>query len=88
MALVEIPYAAVAEVDMKRRWFRPAQLTLRLEDPVLVAEIPGTEVGRMTLLIDAKSREAVNKLHDLIDYRRSLFLLDETNKRLDAMRSD
>lgn len=88
MKLIEIPYPSVAEVGMKRRWFRPAELTLRLEDPELVADIPGIEVGRMVLLIDPKFKAEVNKVHDLIDYRRSVFLLDETNKRLESLRED
>lgn len=87
MSLIEIPYPAVAEVTMTRRWFRPAQLILRLEDPELVAAVPGIEVGRMMLTIDPQSKDAVKKVHDLIDYRRSLFILDETTKRLDEMRS-
>lgn len=87
MKLIEIPYPAVAEVTMKRRWFRPAELILRLENPELVSEIPGIEVGRMTLLIDPKSKEEVQKVHNLIDYRRSSFLLDETNERLESMRN-
>ena len=87
MKLIEIPYPAVAEVTMKRRWFRPSELTLRLDSPELVAEVPGIEVGKMTLHIEPQSKEALGKVHDLIDYRRSMFVLDETNKRLDAMRS-
>jgi hypothetical protein len=87
MKLIEIPYPVVAEVTMKRRWFRPAELILRLENPELVSEIPGIEVGRMTLHIDPKSKEAVQKVHNLIDYRRSSFLLDETNERLESMRN-
>lgn len=86
MKLIEIPYHLVAEVSMKRKWFKPTTLILRLDDPALVAEIPSIEVGRLTLVIDAQSKEAMSKVHDLIDFRRSLFLLDETNKRLEAMR--
>lgn len=87
MTLIKIPYPAVAEVTMNRRWFRPAELILRLANPELVSKVPGIEVGRMTLTIDPQSKDAVKKVHNLIDYRRSLFLLDESNKRLDAMRS-
>ena len=86
MSHITIPYPSVAEVTMKQRWFRPIELIIRLDQPELVTDIPGVEVGRMTLLIDAQSKEAVKKVHNLIDYRRSLFQLDETNKRLDAMR--
>lgn len=87
MKLIKVPYPAVAEVSLKRRWLRPTELTLRLEDPELVSEIPGIEVGRMVLQIEAQSKEAIGKVTDLIDFRRSLFLLDETNKRLDSMRA-
>lgn len=87
MAQIEIPYPAVVEVSLKRKWFKPSELTLRLENPALVAEIPGIEVGKMTLLVDPKSKDAVTKVSDLIDFRRSTFLLDETNKRLQAIRS-
>ena len=86
MTLITIPYPAVAEVDLKKKWLRPPELILRLEDPLLVAEIPGIEVGRMLLQIDSQSKDQVNKLKNLIDFRRSTFLLDETNKRLQSMR--
>lgn len=88
MTLVEVPYPAVAEVSLRRKWFRPAELTLRLEDPSLTSEIPGIEVGLMTLLIDPGSKLQIEKLNDLIDFRRSIFLLDESTKRLAAMRED
>ncbi|GHC59586.1 hypothetical protein [Roseibacillus persicicus] len=88
MKLVAIPYPAVAEVSLKKRWLRPTELILRLENPELVSEIPGIEVGRMVLIIDAQSKKAIEKVNDLIDFQRSVFLLDETNKRLDAMRAE
>lgn len=86
MTLVEIPYPSVAEVQLKKRWFRPTLLTLRLDDPGLTAEIPGVGVGLLTLELDSASKVEVDRLNDFIDFRRSIFLLDETDKRLSAMR--
>lgn len=86
MTLIEIPYQTVSEVQLKKRWFRPTQLILRLDTPELVAKIPGTAVGLLTLELNADSKIEVEKLNNLIDFRRSIFLLDETDKRLSAMR--
>lgn len=88
MNQIKIPYPAVEEVSLRRRWFRSAELTLRLGDPSLISEIPGVEVGKMTLLIDAKAKVEIGKLNDLIDFRRSIFLLDETTERLASMREE
>jgi len=87
MTLITIPYPSVAEVDLKQKWLRPSVLLLRLEDPSLVAEVPNIEVGRMLLTIDKQSKAQIDKLKNLIDFRRSMFLLDETNKRLESIRS-
>ena len=48
-------------------------------------EIPGVELGKMTLEIDKRSREEAKKLEGLIDFKRSVFLLDEHESRLAAM---
>ena len=39
----------------------------------------------MNLEIDARSREEAMKLGGIIDFKRSVFLLDEQEKRLAAM---
>lgn len=88
MTLIEIPYPSVAEVQLKKRWFRPTVLVLRLDDPALTAKIPGVGVGLLTLELDANSKVEVEKLNDFIDFRRSIFLLDETDKRLSSMRQE
>ncbi|MDP0490296.1 MAG: hypothetical protein Q7Q71_04515 [Verrucomicrobiota bacterium JB023] len=82
MTLIEIPYSRVTRVDLQKRWFRPPLLVLHVDEPTLVQEIPGIELGQMKLEVDPDSRLEVKKLNDFIDFRRSLFLLDETNERL------
>jgi hypothetical protein len=53
-----------------------------------VKEIPGIEMGKMTLEIDKRSREEAMKLEGLIDFKRSVFLLDEHETRLAAMKNE
>jgi hypothetical protein len=41
-------------------------------------------MGKMELHIDDRSRKEASKLASFIDFRRSIFLLDEQTKRLTA----
>lgn len=81
-----IPYGEVEHVELQKKWWKLRNIVLRIADPVLVKEIPGVEMGKMTLEIDERSREEAQKLESLIDFKRSVFLLDEQTKRLTSMR--
>jgi len=82
MKVVVFPYGQVEHVELRKRWFRPAELELHIDDPALVSEVPGVEMGKMVLEIDKRSKEEVDRLRNLIDFKRSIFLLDEQTKRL------
>jgi len=86
MKLVPLPYGEIENVELVKRWWRIRQIILRVADPTLVAEIPGVDMGKMILEIDERSRHDAKKLAPLIDFRRSIFLLDEQTKRLQSMR--
>ena len=45
-------------------------------------------MGKMVLHIDDRSREEAKKLADLIDFKRSMFILDEHETRLKAMKGE
>ena len=83
---LELPYGQIESVELVKRWWRVRQLVLRVDDPTLVAAVPGVDMGKMVLEIDERSRAEAPKLGSLIDFRRSIFLLDEQTKRLKAMR--
>ena len=84
LSLIEVPYPEIEHVELDRKWFRFRHLVLRISDPTLVKDIPGVTMGKMTLLIDARSRHEAKKLRPLIDFNRSVFLLDEFDKKLSA----
>jgi len=83
--VMELPYKEIDQVELRRRWFKPAELELHIDDPSLLAEMPGIEMGKMVLQIDNKSKEEIERLRNLIDYKRSVFLLDEQTERLKAV---
>ena len=45
-------------------------------------------MGKMILHIDERSRDEAKKLTGLIDFKRSMFILDDHEKRLKSMKAD
>jgi len=86
MQTIAIPYSQIEHVELQRRWWIFRRLVLRISDPALVKDIPGAEMGKMTLDIDRRSRNEAHKLRNLIDFQRSVFLLDEHEQRLASRR--
>lgn len=86
MTTIDLPYGEIEHVELVKRWFKIRRIVLRIETPDLVKDIPGVDMGKMTLLIDERSRLEAKKLTGLIDFKRSMFILDEHDKRLKAMR--
>ena len=85
MHTIDVPYGEIEHVELVKKWWKLRRIILRISDPSLVKEIPGVELGKMTLEIDKRSREEAKKLEGLIDFKRSVFLLDEHESRLAAM---
>ena len=87
MISIDLPYGEIEHVELIKKWFRVRQIVLRILNPELVQDIPGVDMGKMTMDIDDRSREEAKKLSDLIDFKRSIFILDDHEQRLKAMRS-
>lgn len=84
MTRIDLPYDEIEHVELVKRWWKLQRIILRIGNPALVGEIPGVTMGKMELHIDDRSREEASKLASFIDFRRSIFLLDEQTKRLTA----
>ncbi|MFC4991257.1 hypothetical protein [Rubritalea tangerina] len=82
---ITLNYGDIEHVELKKRWWKLRSIILRISNPALVEQIPGVEMGKMTLEIDERSREEAKKLESLIDFKRSIFLVDEQTRRLDAL---
>ncbi len=85
MTCIELPYGEIEHVELVKRWWRIRRIILRIGNPALVSGIPGVPMGKMELHVDDRSRQEARKLASLIDFRRSIFLLDEQTKRLKAL---
>ena len=82
LATITIPYTEVEHVELVKRWFKIRRLIFRISTPALVKDIPGVDMGKMVLEIDDRSREEAKKLRPLIDFNKSIFLLDAHDRRL------
>jgi hypothetical protein len=87
MQRIDLPYGEIEHVELVKSWWRIRRLVLRVGNPALVAAIPGVPMGKMDLHIDERSRAEAAKLAPLIDFQRSVFLLDEQTRRLAAARA-
>ena len=88
MTTIHLSYGQIEHVELVKKWFKIKKIILRISDPELVKDIPGVNMGKMVLHIDDRSREEAKKLASLIDFKRSLFILDEHETRLKAMKED
>ena len=88
MTTIDLPYGEIEHVELVKKWFKIRRLVLRIENPELVKEIPGVDMGKMSLHIDDRSREEAKKLSNLIDFKRSMFILDAHDQRLKSMREE
>lgn len=84
---ITMPYGQIEHVELRKKWWKLRDIVLRIANPSLVAKIPGVEMGKMVLQIDKRSREEAEKLESLIDYKRSIFILDEQTKRLEKLKN-
>ena len=87
LTTITVPYTEVEHVELVKRWFRIRRLIFRISNPALVKDIPGVDMGKMILEIDQRSRAEAKKLRPLIDFNKSIFLLDDLDQRL-ANRED
>ncbi|MFT6864560.1 MAG: hypothetical protein ACJAVK_003128 [Akkermansiaceae bacterium] len=88
MSAIIIPYGEIEHVELIKKWWKIRKLIFRVSDPKLLREIPVAEMGKIVMEIDDRSREEAQKLRGLIDFKRSIFLLNAQEERLKAMRDE
>lgn len=88
MVTISLPYGEIEHVELVKKWWKVRRLVFRVSDPQLLGDIPVAEMGKISMEIDKRSRQEAEKLDSLIDFKRSIFLLDSQEKRLAAMRAD
>ena len=88
MIAITLPYGEIEHVELVKKWWKIRKLIFRVSDPKLLGEIPVAEMGKIEMEIDDRSRKEAEKLEGLIDFKRSIFLLDAQEERLQAMREE
>ena len=88
MVSLTLPYGEIEHVELVKKWWKIRKLIFRVSDPKLLGDIPVAEMGKIEMQIDDRSRDEAQKLESLIDFKRSIFLLDAQEERLKAMRDE
>ena len=83
---IELPYGEIEQVELVKKWWKIRRLIFRVSDPKILGDIPVAKMGKLEMEIDDRSREEAKKLESLIDFKRSIFLLEAREERLKAMR--
>ena len=86
MRSIDLTYGEIEHVELVKKWFKIRKIVLRISNPERVKEIPGVDMGKMVLEIDGRSRDEAKTLESLIDFKRSMFILDDHEERLRAMK--
>ena len=88
MNSINLPYGEIEHVELVKKWWKIRKLIFRVSDPKLLAGMPSSDMGKVVMDIDERSREEAKKLTSHIDFQRSIFLLDAQEERLKAMRDE
>jgi hypothetical protein len=88
MTTIDLPYSEIEHVELVKKWWKIRKLIFRVSDPKLLKDIPVAEMGKLEMEIDDRSREEATKLASLIDFQKSIFMLDAQEERLKAMREE
>lgn len=88
MTTIVLPYGEIEHVELVKKWWKIRKLIFRVSDPKLLKDIPVADMGKLEMKIDDRSRQEAEKLESLIDFKRSIFLLDAQEERLKAMREE
>jgi hypothetical protein len=83
MKTVRIPYRQVESVAFKATFgFINPRLILLVSDPHLIEEVPGTDVGKATLMLEKRSKTAAKKFLKLVDFKKSEAEANQARSRL------
>ncbi len=83
MKTVRIPYRQVESVTFKATFgFINPRLILLVADPHLIEEVPGTDIGKATLMLEKRSKAAAKKFLKLVDFKKSEAEANQARSRL------
>lgn len=88
MTTIDLPYSEIDHVELVKKWWKIRKLIFRVSNPQLLKDIPVAQMGKLEMEIDDRSREEAKKLAGLIDFKKSIFLLDAQEERLKSMREE
>ncbi|MEQ1839226.1 MAG: hypothetical protein ABL994_02355 [Verrucomicrobiales bacterium] len=85
---VRFDYAEIEKAEFMTGWFRPKILVFQTRSPDKLDGFPGSQVGRIELLVSGGSVAEARKVSELIRFKQSEAFLAESEARLNRLRED
>lgn len=85
---VRFDYAEIEKAEFMTGWFRPKILVFQTRSPEKLDGFPGSQVGRIELLVAGRSVTEARKVSELIRFKQSEAFLAESEARLNRLRGD
>ncbi len=85
---VRFDYAEIEKAEFMTGWFRPKILVFQTRSPEKLDGFPGSQVGRIELLVAGRSVTEARKVSELIRFKQSEAFLAESEARLNRLRED
>lgn len=83
METIEIGYADVEHVELTSRMFFNKDLILKVHDPRLLSELPGSEMGKVRFQITKQSKPHAEKFIKQVEFKISEINLERSIERLE-----
>lgn len=80
---VDLEYSEIENLELIARWFRPVLFILETRALEKLDDFPGSQVGRVEMMLPKSSRQSAKKMINLIEFQKSERNLLESEKRLD-----
>lgn len=77
---IEFRYRELEKVEYLGGWFRK-RLMLKTRDPSTLEKMPGSDLGRVVMIVARKSRKEAEKIEAFVDFKQSLELAEESHER-------
>jgi hypothetical protein len=88
MTSVDFSYGEIEGIELKHSWFRPIRIIVRVAAPEKLTTMPSISVGKMDVVLDNKSKQEAKKLEQILAYKKSEFILNTHESRLNGIRGD
>ena len=80
----ELGLGDIEKLELKKGWFR-TELYLQINDPRLLEEMPGVDIGKLAIKLPKSKRKAAQKLVSVVDFELSQYRAEQSRRRFNEL---